>query len=209
MSLASQLAQGVAALSLQLPDGAETRLLAYLELLQKWNKVYNLTAIRDADQMVGRHLLDSLAVLAHIDGKHIVDVGSGAGLPGIPLAITKPEASICLLEVNHKKATFLQQAITELGLANASVVADRVEDFKPTTKFDVVISRAFADLSEYVTLAGHLCAHGGFVVAMKGLHPFEELSQLPANVADKKVIRLEVPNLAAERHLVLMTLKPV
>ncbi|MBC7943927.1 MAG: 16S rRNA (guanine(527)-N(7))-methyltransferase RsmG [Burkholderiales bacterium] len=207
MSQAAQLAQGLAALSLQLPAGAESRLLDYLELLQKWNKVYNLTAIREADQMVSRHLLDSLSVLAHISGKRIIDIGSGAGLPGIALAIARPEASVCLLEVNHKKATFLQQAITELGLRNANVVANRVEEFRPATNFDVVISRAFADLSEYVALAGHLCTHDGVIVAMKGLHPFEELSQLPANVVDKKVIRLEVPGLAAERHLVLMTLR--
>jgi len=207
VSLASQLAQGLVALSLQLPEDAEARLLSFLDLLQKWNKVYNLTAIREADQMVARHLLDSLSVLPHFGGQRIIDVGSGAGLPGIPIAIARPEASICLLEVNHKRATFLQQAITELGLRNASVVVSRVEDFRPATKFDVVISRAFADLSEYVALAGHLCIAGGLMVAMKGLHPFEELSQLPSNVAEKNVIRLEVPNLAAERHLVVMTLK--
>lgn len=204
MTLAAQLEEGLAKLRLRLPIGVEPRLLGYLDLLQKWNKVYNLTAIREPEKMVSHHLLDSLAILPHVTGQTLADVGSGAGLPGIPLAVVRPEMQVSLFEVNHKKATFLRQAVIELGLDNATVFTDRVENFLPATKFDFVISRAFAELSEYSALAGHLCSADGTLAAMKGLYPYEEIAQLPSSFICKSIVKLDVPGVDVERHLVLM-----
>jgi 16S rRNA (guanine527-N7)-methyltransferase len=202
MSLARQLAQGVSDLGLALPAGTQERLLAYLGLLQKWNRVYNLTAVRDAQRMVSQHLLDCLAVVPHLDAETFLDVGSGAGLPGIPLALALPDARMTLLDSNHKKAAFLRQAVTELKLANCEVVCARVESWRPRHGFAVVISRAFSDLGEFVTVAGGHVAPGGRVVAMKGVHPYEEIAQLPHGWEVLEVASLQIPGLRAHRHLV-------
>jgi 16S rRNA (guanine527-N7)-methyltransferase len=202
MTLAQQLARGVAELGLALPAGAQQRLLAYLDLLQKWNRVYNLTAVRQAPRMVSQHLLDSLAAAPHAAAARILDVGSGAGLPGIPLALALPDSRVTLLDSNHKKAAFLRQAVMELRLTNAEVVCERAEAWTAPAPFDVVISRAFSDLGEFVSLAGRHLAGRGRLVAMKGVHPYEEIAQLPQGWQVLQVIPLTVPGLRAQRHLV-------
>lgn len=204
MNLAADLAEGLESLGARLPDGAETRLLTYLALVEKWNRVYSLTAVRDPGSMLHQHLLDSLAVLPHLSGARILDVGSGPGLPGIPLAIARPQSSVTLLDANHKKAAFLKQAAIELELGNVTVVCQRVEQWQPEEKFDVVISRAFSDLGQFIELAGRLCARDGVLAAMKGVYPHEELNQIPAGYRLAEVIALEVPGLGANRHLVIV-----
>jgi 16S rRNA (guanine527-N7)-methyltransferase len=205
MSLESLLSEGVADLDLDVPSGARVKLLRYLALLQKWNKVINLTAVRNPSQMVVQHLLDSLTVLPHIAGrKSLVDVGSGAGLPGIPLALARPELRVTLLDSNGKKASFLRQAVLELGIEHAAVVCERVESWRPDERFEVVISRALAELQDFARMAGHLCVQGGVIVAMKGLYPYEELARLPPAFTVRTVIPITVPKLAADRHLVML-----
>jgi 16S rRNA (guanine527-N7)-methyltransferase len=195
---------GLARLGLDLPAVARQKLLDYVALIAKWNQVHNLTAIREPVKMVTHHLLDSLALLTVIDGpaKRLVDVGSGAGLPGIPLAIARPDWSVTLLDSNHKKGVFLQQAVSELGLSNVTVVVDRVEAFRPEAGFDCVVSRAFSDLPEFAELSRHLRGPGGTLLAMKGVYPYEEVLQLSPEIGTVEVIRLEVPGVDAERHLV-------
>lgn len=204
MSLAAKLAQGLAELQLDLAADAQRRLLDYLALICKWNKVYNLTAVREAEKMVSHHLLDCLATGPHVAAPRLIDVGSGAGLPGIPLATALPQSQITLLEASHKKATFLRQAVIELKLANVEVVCERAEAWHPQAGFDVVISRAFSGLPEFAATAGHLCAKGGMMAAMKGVYPHEEIAQLPPGVILRNVVSLSVPGLGAQRHLVLM-----
>jgi 16S rRNA (guanine527-N7)-methyltransferase len=198
------LALGAAALGLTLTEAQRGQLDQYLALLEKWNRVYNLTAIRERERMVTHHLLDSLAVLPHVQGMRVLDVGSGAGLPGIPLAVANPSLEVTLLEANHKKSAFLNQAIGELRIANARVVTERVESWRTDVRFDTIVSRAFADLPEFVALSRHLLAPGGVFAAMKGVHPFEEIERLPPGFEVLKVIKLDVPGLDAERHLVLV-----
>jgi 16S rRNA (guanine527-N7)-methyltransferase len=204
MSLEAQVAAGLAAMGIELDEKARARLLAHLELIAKWNRVHNLTAVRETEQMVVLHLLDSLSVLPHVEGvKTIVDVGTGAGLPGIPIAIARPRSRVTLLDSSHKKCVFLQQAKTELGLDNVEVVCDRVEKWRPAERFDAVISRAFSDLADFVTQAQHLVAPGGRLIAMKGVYPFEEIARVPATHR-VEVLELKVPNLEARRHLVFV-----
>ena len=204
MSAKDALAAGLAALGLSLDADAQERLLAYLALVEKWNRVYNLTAVRDTEQMVPQHLLDSLAVAPHLRGKTLLDVGSGAGLPGLPLALARPETSVTLIESSHKKSAFHKQAAMELALPNVEVVNARVETWDAPRTYDAVISRAFSDLAQFAALAGRHVAPGGVLAAMKGVHPYEELAQLPRPYRMTAVISLEVPGLAAQRHLVLM-----
>ena len=191
-------------MGLALPATAMDQLVNYLHLLVKWNRVYNLTAIRDEAKLVSHHVLDSLAVVSHLPDGNVVDVGSGAGLPGIPIAISCPGREVTLLDSNHKKAAFLKQAIAELGLVTARVVTERAEAYRPAEPFKTVISRAFSDLADFIKLAGHLCASDGVMIAMKGLHPHEEIAQLPSTWKVEKVVRLEIPQLEASRHLVFM-----
>lgn len=204
MSLAGELAAGIVALGVDVAAGAQQRMLDYLALVGKWNQSYNLTAVREPGKMLTHHLLDSLAVLPHVIGNRILDVGSGAGLPGIPLALARPEWRVTLLDANHKKATFLRQAIIELKLDNAEVVCERVETWTPPQPFDTVVSRAFSDLAEFLALAGRLCARTGIVIAMKGIYPHEELAQVPGNFRLRNVVSLRVPGLDAERHAALL-----
>jgi 16S rRNA (guanine527-N7)-methyltransferase len=199
------LRRGIAQLAIELPDGAPAALLAYLALISKWNQVYNLTAIRDPQRMVIEHVLDSLAILPHVAGPRVLDVGSGAGLPGVPLAIARPAWHVVLLDSSHKRCTFLQQAAIELQLSNVAVACERVESYRPAERFTTVVSRAFSDTAHFARVALPLVAQGGTMLAMKGLYPHEELAQLPAEVALGEVVALTVPGLEAQRHLVSMT----
>jgi 16S rRNA (guanine527-N7)-methyltransferase len=202
--LGARLERGLAQLGLVLAREARIKLLDYLTLIEKWNQVYNLTAIRDAEKMISVHLLDCLAVAPHIGGARVLDVGSGAGLPGIPLAIARPELQVTLLESSQKKAAFLKQAVAELQLKNASVVCERVETWRPAEKFDCIIARALGELAEFVALAKHLLAPTGVFAAMKGVHPLGEIERLPPGFRVKQVLPLSVPGLDAERCLVLL-----
>ena len=204
MSLAGELAAGIAALGVEVATGAQQRMLDYLALIEKWNKAYNLTAVREPARMLTHHLLDSLAVLPYVRGYRVLDVGSGAGLPGIPLALARPQWQVTLLDANHKKTTFLRQAVIELQLNNVEVVCERVEAWTPPHFFDTVVSRAFSDLPEFLALAGRLCTKTGVVVAMKGIYPHEELAQLPKEFLLCNVVPLNVPGLDAERHAALL-----
>jgi 16S rRNA (guanine527-N7)-methyltransferase len=201
---AAQLAEGIARLGLSLPPQTQQRLLDYLALLDKWNQVYNLTAVRDPREMVSQHLLDCLAVAPHISAVTILDVGSGAGLPGIPLALALPHAKVTLLDSSQKKTAFLQQAVIELGLGNAAVARARVETWRAAQVFELVISRALSDLATLVTLAGHLVSAGGALAAMKGVYPHEELVHLPPGFRLRRAHALSVPGLRAVRHLLFL-----
>jgi 16S rRNA (guanine527-N7)-methyltransferase len=154
--------------------------------------------------MLTHHVLDSLSVVPHLTGERIVDVGSGAGLPGIPIALALPRSRLTLVESSHKKSAFLKQAVIELQLENVEVQIARAEAWQPSQRFDIVISRAFSDLGEFVALAGHLCAAAGVLAAMKGVYPYDELNQIPAGYRVAEVKPLRVPGLEAERHLVLI-----
>lgn len=204
---APALAEGCESLGLALSTDQQGRLLQYLSLLHKWNRVYNLTAIRDESKSVSHHLLDSLAVLPHLKGPRLLDVGTGAGLPGIPIAIARPDLAVVMLDSNHKKLAFVTQAIGELGLENASVERTRVEQWQPAEGFNTVISRAFAELADFLRLAGHLLAPGGRVLAMKGLHPHEEIAAMPEAFACEQVLTLNVPDVGS-RHLVVVRATP-
>jgi len=205
MSIEASIAKGLAALGLSLPQEAQDRLAAYLQLIAKWNRVHNLTAVREPEQMVVLHLLDSLTVLPHVaQARSLLDVGSGAGLPGIPLALARPDLDVTLLDSSHKKAAFLEQAKAELRLANANVVCERVEQWQPGRRFDAVVTRAFAELADFVAQARHLVAPSGRMLAMKGVHPFEEIARVPATHRVARVVELTVPSLDAKRHLVLL-----
>jgi 16S rRNA (guanine527-N7)-methyltransferase len=212
-ALAQLLEEGVGELGLDLSDAQHDKLLDYVALLAKWNAVYNLTAIRDLRQMLIQHILDSLSIVPHLAGRgrsSVLDVGSGGGLPGIVLAIVLPEWTVTVNDIVHKKSAFQSQAKAELGLGNLSVVTGRVESLKPgvevPAKFDVIVSRAFAELADFVTLARHLVAEQGAIWAMKGVRPDGEIERLPAGARAKEIIRLKVPSLDAERHLVEVVL---
>lgn len=203
MTLATELSSGMTQLGISATPDAQQKLLDYLALMQKWNKVYNLTAIRDAEQMVSNHMLDSLAVLPHLWPKRWLDVGCGAGLPGVVLAIVRPEWSFTLLDSNSKKTSFVQQAVIELGLCNVDVRCGRIEEWQAAEKFDGIISRAFAETAEFVALTRHLLVKDGRWAAMKGM-PERELERLPNNVQVEQIISLRVPKLEAARCLVIL-----
>ena len=207
MTPRSALDQGLGELKLALPESARGKLVAYMELLAKWNQTFNLTAIRDPLQMVSHHVLDSLAVLRELPSGRLADIGSGAGLPGIPIAIAQPERPVVLLEANEKKGSFLRQAVIELELANSAVQIGRAEAWHPIEQFAVVISRAFAELMEFITRCRHLVAKDGVLAAMKAGYPHEELARAARDCDCSDVRRLAVPLLDAERHLVLCRLK--
>ncbi|MFZ1827943.1 MAG: 16S rRNA (guanine(527)-N(7))-methyltransferase RsmG [Candidatus Competibacteraceae bacterium] len=208
MSIEQSITEGVERLGIPLPDGSVERLAAYLALLERWNRAYNLTAVRDPDTMVIRHLLDSLSILPWIKGSCVLDVGSGAGLPGIPLAVARPGLAFSLLDSNGKRTRFLTQAVAELQLMNIEVVRSRVEDYQPASPFNSVVSRAFATLADLLASAGRLCAPDGRLLAMKGVFPDDELARLPPGYILVGVYPLHVPNLEAERCLVHLTPAP-
>ena len=208
MSLALQLQEGLAALGLDLPAAVQSKLLDYLALLKKWNRTYNLTAIREEREMLIQHLLDSLSILPALEnsalaGRRWADVGSGAGLPGIPLAIVRPDLEMSLIETVEKKTAFQRQAKIELALVNVTPVGRRVEDL-PGGQFDAVVSRAFADLADFVALAGHLLVQNGRLYAMKGHATEAELERLPAAWVVVDRVQLRVPGLDAQRHLIIL-----
>lgn len=202
--LAAQLERGLTSLKIQAGREAIDRLLHYLELMLKWNKVYNLTAIRDADRMVSHHLLDSVAILPHVRGGSVLDVGTGPGLPGIPLAVLRPGIQVTLLDSNQKKTAFLRQVVGELGLHNAEVVCERVETWPTGRRFETITSRAFSELADFVTAAGRLLADGGCFAAMKGVYPQDEIERLPPNFQVQNIVELHIPGVDAARHLVLI-----
>lgn len=197
------LLRGLKPLRIELDETQIERLLAYHQLLVKWNKAYNLTAVRDPADMISRHLVDSLSVLPWIGEGRLLDVGSGPGLPGIPLAICRPELQVTTLDSNGKKTRFQVQVKAELGLDNLTVINGRVEAVT-AEPFDMVISRAFASLSDMLTLSGHLAAEQGVFLAMKGLYPEAELEQVPAGFVLRETHRLELPNTDGERHLLIL-----
>ncbi|MBE0439013.1 MAG: 16S rRNA (guanine(527)-N(7))-methyltransferase RsmG [Gammaproteobacteria bacterium] len=199
--LLEQLDQGCKALTLSLNDEQLHQLLAYVALLVKWNKVYNLTSVRDADQMISRHILDSLAIEPYLTGESLLDVGTGAGLPGIPIAIVRPDIAVTLLDTNSKKTRFLQQAKAELALTNITVVHARVEQAQ-LPKFAMITARAFATIEDIIDLTGRHCDDAGCLLLMKGLYPTEELSTINDQFKLMDVVKLNVPDCSAERHLV-------
>jgi len=211
MSQQAILEQGIQDAKLAISAETQHKLLGYLALMQKWNKVHNLTAVRDADEMVTLHLLDSLVVLPYVDAKNLLDVGSGAGLPGIPLALCLPDLQVTVIDSNSKKVSFMRQVKAELGITNLEVVGGRVEDIAPTRQFEIIISRAFSDLSLFISLTHHLLATDGKWLAMKGVYPEAELADLLAKtgVVASKVEVLNVPGLDAQRHLAFLPYQPV
>jgi 16S rRNA (guanine527-N7)-methyltransferase len=202
MSPEAILESGLAALDISLPLDVRRKLMDYLELLAKWNKVHNLTAVRELEDMVTLHLLDSLSILKLLNSQFVLDVGSGAGLPGIPIALVRPDVKMTVLDSSNKKAAFLRQAKAELDIGNLEVVCKRVEDYQPEMKFQTIISRAFSDLSELVRLTRHLLAEDGSWMAMKGVYPYDELEQIKS--MHTQVLPISVPGLDAQRHLVLI-----
>ena len=205
MTLEEQVGRGLVSMGISVSPAQQARLVAHLELVAKWNRVHNLTAVRETSQMVVLHLLDSLSILPHLEGaRTIADVGTGPGFPGIPVAIVREDVRVTLVESSHKKCAFLQQARTELALVNAEIACERVEQFDPPAKFDAVVSRAFSDLPDFVAQAGHLVAPGGRLVAMKGVYPFDEIARVPSTHRVAQVLELHVPSLEAKRHLVFL-----
>lgn len=199
-----KLQKGLAQLGLNLNTAQQLLLLEYASLLKKWNNTYNLTALRHDSEIISHHILDSLTLLPYIqEAETLMDVGSGGGMPGIPTAICRPDLQITLLDSNTKKTAFLQQTVIELGLNNVTVAAGRVETIYDK-KVDVVTSRAFAELADFVALTKHLLNENGYWAAMKGVYPYEELAQLPAGIEVAATDKLNVPMLAAERHMVIM-----
>lgn len=190
-------------MGLEVTNDTQGLLIQYVLLLEKWTKAYNLTSIRDPSQMVLRHLLDSLSVVPYLTGQRIIDVGTGAGLPGIPLALIFPDREFVLLDSNNKKTRFVTQVMIELNLENVTVINERVENYRPEVLFDVVISRAFSSIAGMVKATAALCQPDGCLLAMKGKYPADELSDIPS-VYEYEVIPLNVPGLDAERHLVIL-----
>jgi len=205
MTLAARVAEGIAAMRLDMPADACARLVAHLDLIAKWNRVHNLTAVREPEQMVVLHVLDSLSVLPDVGAAaSVLDVGSGAGLPGVPIAIARPKARVTLLDSSRKKCAFLEQAKIDIALANVQVVCARVEQWRPDERFEIIVSRAFSDLADFVAQARHLLAPGGRLIAMKGVYPFEELERVPPSHRVAEVRELRVPSLEAKRHIVVL-----
>ncbi|WP_252177773.1 16S rRNA (guanine(527)-N(7))-methyltransferase RsmG [Endozoicomonas sp. 4G] len=207
LSLRERICQGAAVQSLSLADSQADLLTRYVELLAKWNKAYNLTAVRDPQEMVSRHILDSLSIAPFMEGDYLMDVGSGPGLPGIPMAILNPQKQFTLLDSNGKKTRFMTQAKTELGLGNVTVANCRVESFKSLQPFDVIMSRAFSSLADMVNGTHHLIKGGGKFLAMKGLYPEQELADLKQVKPEISLLEshaLDVPGCEAQRHLVIL-----
>jgi 16S rRNA (guanine527-N7)-methyltransferase len=208
-ALAPDLDQGLDALGQALPPATRLALLDYLALLARWNRAWNLSAVREPRQMLVRHVLDSLAVLPFLHGDRLADVGSGPGLPGIPLALARPDLTVLLVDSNTKMARFQREALRQLGLApRCQSLQARVEQLHPDVGYDTIVSRAFSSLAQFVTLSAGLRAPGGRWLALKGRRPDPELAQLPAPVQVLGVHALQVPGLAGDRHAIIMTAPP-
>lgn len=192
-------------LRIQSPGVAAHNLVRFLELVRKWNKVYNLTKILSDERMVVEHVLDSLSILPVLQPPNIIDVGTGAGFPGLPIAIVNPALRMTLLDSSHKRCAFLRQAVIDLALPNVDIVCARVEQFVPAAPYDTAVSRAFSETASFASVAGGLVHDKGILVAMKGIHPAEELERLPRSIAVREVVRLHVSGLDAQRHAVIMT----
>lgn len=208
-ALAQVLADGITEMKLDVTPAQQEQLLDYLALMNKWNSVYNLTSLRDPMQMVTHHVLDSLAAVPAFAGaRNVLDVGAGGGLPGIVLAICRPDMKVSMIDTVHKKTAFLKQVKAELELANVTVYTMKVQDLGTVTpvsdKFDVITSRAFADLSDFLEWSGHLLQEGGKFIALKGTAPAEEQERVPAEWKVTGLQPLQVPRLGAERHLVFV-----
>ena len=199
--LEQRLNELLAQTELALSDQQKQQLLALVGLLHKWNKAYNLTSVRDPDAMLVKHILDSLVVSPHLHGERFIDVGTGPGLPGLPLAIINPDKQFVLLDSLGKRINFIRQVIQELGLTNVTPVKSRVEEYQPDVGFDCVLSRAFASLEDMLSWCHHLPSEQGSFLALKGQYPEQELAQLPANIRLVACHELRVPELEGERHL--------
>ncbi len=206
-SWAARLAKGIAGLDLLLSEDQQSDLLRFVALLAHWNRTYNLTGVREPLEMIPRHLLDSLSVSGYLQGMNILDLGTGAGLPGIPLAITRPELGFTLLDSNGKKTRFVQQVVMELGLRNVRVERSRVENFQSGPRFDTIIVRAFAPLSDILAKVRNLCQPGCRLLAMKGADPAKELAGVPTDDFQIEILPVRVPLLDAERNIVLISSK--
>ena len=204
----TSLRNGLSAMAITVSDKQFNQLCLYLDLLEKWNVAYNLTAVRDVSQMVSVHLLDSLSILPFVSTQahSVLDVGSGGGLPGVPLAIMRSDLAVTLIDSHSKKTAFLQQAVIELGLNNVQVITDRVENVKEF-QYDIIVSRAFAELGDFVRLSSHLLSNQGVWLAMKGVYPYEEIDRLPENIMVKQVLEVKVPFIDGSRHIVEMAVK--
>lgn len=204
MAMEAMLTEGARTLGVQLTAEMEQQLLQFVALLAKWNRVYNLTSVRKPPDMITRHILDSLAALPYVHGSQVLDIGTGAGLPGIPLAVACPAWNVVLLDSSGKKLRFVRQAVAELGLSNVQVEHARIEEYAPQARYDTVISRAFSSLGEIYEQAQRLCASSGRVIAMKGVYPVAEVEALPSQELVREVVTLEIPQMQAQRHLVIM-----
>jgi len=200
----NKLSRLLAEAGISLSDQQQQQLVAYVEMLHKWNKAYNLTSVRDPNEMLVRHILDSIVVAPHLQGTRFIDVGTGPGLPGIPLSIVRPESHFTLLDSLGKRVRFLRQVQHELKLTNIEPVQSRVEDFPAEPPFDGVISRAFASLNDMVSWCHHLPGDAGRFYALKGQLPEDEIALLPAGLDVESIVELKVPHLEGERHLVIV-----
>lgn len=201
-----RLDQGLRELGLPEDDRTAEKLLGYLVLLEKWNRVHNLTSIRDVPSMISAHLLDSLSALPFVSGESLLDVGSGAGLPGLPLAIVRPSLSTTLLDSRNKKTRFLEHVVVSLALENVTVICERAERYRPQQKFDTLVTRAFSSIADFVDKAGHLCSRRGRLIALKGRYPQAELADVYEDGFEvNEIVPVSVPGLDAERHIVVLT----
>lgn len=206
MSLLEQLQAMLAETELSIPADQQNKLIQLVELLAKWNKAYNLTSVRDPQQMLVKHIMDSIVVSPHLQGQRLIDVGTGPGLPGLPLAILNPDKQFVLLDSLGKRLRFIRQAVLELGLKNVEFVQSRVEEYQPEEKFDVVLSRAFASLEDMLFWCKHLPNENGHFLALKGQFPEQEIKMLDNQFTFIESIALQVPNLEGERCLVKVEL---
>jgi 16S rRNA (guanine527-N7)-methyltransferase len=202
------LEDGIYELGLEDRLAGDERLMEFITELMNWNRIYNLTSVRKPNEIVTRHILDSLSILPYLEGRRVLDIGTGAGLPGIPLAIACPEREFVLLDSSSKKLRFVQQTLTILKLDNVTLAHTRIEDYKPQERFDSVICRAFSELRELYRHAARLCTSSGRVLAMKGIYPVAEIEGLDNRNVIEKVVSLTIPGLAAERHLICMQAAP-